>query len=219
MCLCCESFCIWVQSALFLQALGSLVGQIQLYNNRITKGLMDQLLHSIVFQHRIQASRWLKYIGLERIREQGLEQEVYSVLKQKIHSDPLLVIRKSIGITVESLGMNKSMWDTFESQLQDPCEKRRTQAVLALAALGLRHKLILCQLLNMLDTDQSESVRIQIVRLFCSLDLKDSSVLRNLKEKEQGMGSLAREASKALKILEQSMAKPKQNPLVVRDSI
>ncbi|XP_031750183.1 protein HEATR9-like isoform X1 [Xenopus tropicalis] len=222
-----------------MKALSALVGQIKLHNETTTNGLVHQLLHSIVFQHRIQAAGWLECIGLERIREQGLEKEVYSVLREKIYSDPLLVVRKAIGMTAGSLGMKKSMWDTFERQLQDPSEKRRVQAVLALGALGLRHKRILHQLLKMVDTDQSESVCVQIVRLFCSLDLKDSSVLRNLKEKEQGMGRLARylmwpytwlpnkqifscyahlrEASKALKILEQNMANPTQDPLGVRD--
>ncbi|KAE8576817.1 hypothetical protein XENTR_v10004329 [Xenopus tropicalis] len=175
-----------------MKALSALVGQIKLHNETTTNGLVHQLLHSIVFQHRIQAAGWLECIGLERIREQGLEKEVYSVLREKIYSDPLLVVRKAIGMTAGSLGMKKSMWDTFERQLQDPSEKRRVQAVLALGALGLRHKRILHQLLKMVDTDQSESVCVQIVRLFCSLDLKDSSVLRNLKEKEQGMGRLAR---------------------------
>eukprot|EP00079_Xenopus_tropicalis_P031053 XP_017944824.1 PREDICTED: uncharacterized protein LOC101730340 isoform X2 [Xenopus tropicalis] len=139
------------------------------------------------------------------------------LVHQLLHSIVFQVVRKAIGMTAGSLGMKKSMWDTFERQLQDPSEKRRVQAVLALGALGLRHKRILHQLLKMVDTDQSESVCVQIVRLFCSLDLKDSSVLRNLKEKEQGMGRLAREASKALKILEQNMANPTQDPLGVRD--
>ncbi|KAM4691207.1 protein HEATR9-like [Rhinophrynus dorsalis] len=154
--------------------------------------------------HRIQACTWLQCVGLQRIREQGLEQDLYTLLGEKIYSDPLLFVRKNIAMTMEVLEMKNAMWETSERQLEDPSAERRIQAVLSLAALGLRYNRTQRHLLEMLDVDQSESVRVQIIRLFCSLGLKDPSIQRNLKMKEQGVGVLAREASKALRILQKT---------------
>lgn len=45
-------------------------------------------------QHRIEAARLLKIIGLEQIQAQGLEKLTFNLLMKKTHSEPFLVRRR-----------------------------------------------------------------------------------------------------------------------------
>ncbi|XP_029456474.1 protein HEATR9 isoform X2 [Rhinatrema bivittatum] len=190
------------------QAVRTLVMCIQVHDAAAIQGTLDQISQSEVFKHRIEASYFLVIIGLQQIKQEGLEGKVFDLLREKLYKDPLLVVRRAVALTVENLQMKKLMWDTIEKQLKEESEVSRIQAVLSLGVLGIRNRLVLRHLVEMLDMDQSKEVRIQIIRLICLLRLKDPYILRKLKFKEKGEEPLASEATKALQNL-QRIASPK----------
>ncbi|XP_029456473.1 protein HEATR9 isoform X1 [Rhinatrema bivittatum] len=191
-----------------MKAVRTLVMCIQVHDAAAIQGTLDQISQSEVFKHRIEASYFLVIIGLQQIKQEGLEGKVFDLLREKLYKDPLLVVRRAVALTVENLQMKKLMWDTIEKQLKEESEVSRIQAVLSLGVLGIRNRLVLRHLVEMLDMDQSKEVRIQIIRLICLLRLKDPYILRKLKFKEKGEEPLASEATKALQNL-QRIASPK----------
>lgn len=56
-------------------------------------------------------------------------------------------------------------------------------------------------LLDLLELDSSVYVRIQVVRAFGNMEWNDPRILRSLRERERGEGSLATEARKTLAFL------------------
>ncbi|KAL8163276.1 UNVERIFIED_CONTAM: hypothetical protein K2H54_016597 [Gekko kuhli] len=98
--------------------------------------------------------------------------------------------------------MKKRVWDIVEKQLKEENEEARRKAVISLGVLGFRHKNVFFTLLEMLDLDTSEEVRIQVIRTFSTLGMNNIHVRKSLKHKAQTDGTLARECAKALKILD-----------------
>ncbi|XP_030062495.1 protein HEATR9 [Microcaecilia unicolor] len=184
-----------------MQALSTLVMCVGLHDAVTIQAALDQLTQSKVYKHRVEASYLLISIGLQQIRQEGLEWKVFDLLREKLYMDPVLAVRQAVAQAVESLQMKKLMYNFVEKQLEEQSEVSRIQAVMSLGVLGLRNQRLLRILMEMLDLDDSKEVRIQIIRLTCLLRLKDPYILRNLQLKEQGEGPLAREAGKALKCL------------------
>nr|XP_033815944.1 protein HEATR9 isoform X3 [Geotrypetes seraphini] len=184
------------------QALSTLVLCMRIHDVVTIQAAIDQLSHSKMYKHRMDASYLLTSIGLQQIRQEGMERKVYDLLRKALFNDPVMAVRKAVALAAESLQMKKLIYDAVEKQLEEQNEVTRTQAVMTLNILGVRSQRILRLLLEMLDLDKSKEVRIQIIRLISALRLKDPRIIRKLKLKEQGEGSLAREAAKALKSLQ-----------------
>ncbi|XP_062977565.1 protein HEATR9 [Elgaria multicarinata webbii] len=183
------------------QALVMLVKQMGIMDGVIIRRILDQLQRSPVYQHRADAARLLTIIGLDAIQQEGMEEDVFNMLLEKLSNEPLLVVRQSVVLAVEELKMKKRVWDIVEKQLKDEKEEIRKQAVIALGVLGIRQKNVFFAMLEMLELDSSEDVRIQVIRAFTSLGMNNMHVRKSLMHKEQTEGILARESAKALKIL------------------
>ncbi|XP_005998339.2 protein HEATR9 [Latimeria chalumnae] len=184
-----------------MQAIDVLVLHLKVHNDRTIQAILDQLEKSTVYKHRVQASALLGFIGIQPIQAANMEEKVFEMLRQKLHCEPLQVVKQSVAVTIDALGVKKKMWDIIEKQLKEKNEKSRKEAVISLGILGLRRNWVLRLLLEMLELDKSDMIRFQIIRAFTHLGLKDATVLRSLQLREQGDGRLAKEASKALKIL------------------
>nr|XP_042697198.1 protein HEATR9 [Chrysemys picta bellii] len=184
------------------QALLMLVKHVNVVSADIIQALIDQLRHSPVYKHRADAANLLSTIGLEPIRREGLEEEVFQLLVEKLHQEPFLVVRQTVAMTAAALQMKGRIWDIVERQLKEKSEVNRRQAVVSLGVLGLRKKQVFFTLLEMLEVDSSLAVRIQVIRTFCTLGMNNTHVLKTLVLKEQTDGALARECVKALKILQ-----------------
>ncbi|XP_065419065.1 protein HEATR9 [Chrysemys picta bellii] len=185
-----------------MQALLMLVKHVNVVSADIIQALIDQLRHSPVYKHRADAANLLSTIGLEPIRREGLEEEVFQLLVEKLHQEPFLVVRQTVAMTAAALQMKGRIWDIVEKQLKEKSEVNRRQAVVSLGVLGLRKKQVFFTLLEMLEVDSSLAVRIQVIRTFCTLGMNNTHVLKTLVLKEQTDGALARECVKALKILQ-----------------
>ena len=58
--------------------------------------------------------------------------------------------------------------------------------------LGMKADRIIRQLLEMLDLDSCEYVRLQVIRTFATLGLTSIKIMRALRERERAEGPLAR---------------------------
>jgi len=81
----------------------------------------------------------------------------------------------------------------------------RAQAVISVGTLGMRSEKLVRLLLEMLELDASDYVRLMIIRTFGVLKLTDKRVLRCLREREKLDGALARESHRSLKVLEKCL--------------
>lgn len=187
-----------------MKALPLLVKWTKVHTNVVIRVLLHQLLHSKIYKHRIEACRLLMNIGLQRIQEEGLEEEVFEALKMKLNKEPLMNVKQVVGEAADALGMKPLMWDLAERQLKAENEVLRRQAVNTLSTLGLRNKRILRLLLEMLDLDPSKGVRVEIIRMASALRMKEPSMLRKLQLKVEGEGVLARAAAKALRNIQKN---------------
>ncbi|XP_074827894.1 protein HEATR9 [Natator depressus] len=183
-------------------ALLMLVKHVMVVSTDIIQAVIDQLRHSPVYKHRADAANLLSTIGLESIQQEGLEEEVFQLLVEKLHQEPFLVVRQTVAMTAAALQMKGRIWDIVEKQLKEKSEVSRRQAVVSLGVLGLRNKHVFFTLLEMLEVDSSPAIRIQVIRAFCTLGMNNNHVLKTLMLKEQTDGALARECVKALKILQ-----------------
>ncbi|XP_054832277.1 protein HEATR9 [Eublepharis macularius] len=185
-----------------MEALVMLVHHMNIVDAVIIHTVLEQLRCSPVYKHRADSAKLLTTIGLETIQQAHLEDRVFNVLLEKLYEEPLLVVRQSVALAVEELKMKKRVWDIVEKKLRDENEEARKQAVISLGVLGLRHKNVFFTLLEMLDLDTSEEVRIQVSKTFSTLGMNNIHVRKSLKNKAQTDGTLARECAKALKILD-----------------
>ncbi|XP_034954921.2 protein HEATR9 [Zootoca vivipara] len=181
-----------------IQALVMLVKQMAIVDPVVIKTVIDQLQRSPLYKHRVDAANLLATIGLEIIQEEGLEEEVFNVLLEKLSEEPFLVVRQAVATTVEELNIKKRVWEIVEKQLRDDKDEIRKKAVIALGALGIRNKNLFFALLEMLELDTCEDVRIQVVRTFSTLGMDNAYVRKSLLKKAQTKGILARECSRAL---------------------
>nr|XP_056723158.1 protein HEATR9 [Euleptes europaea] len=185
-----------------MEALIMLVHQMGIVDAVILQTLLEQLRCSPVCKHRVDSAKLLATIGLETIQHECLEDNIFNVLLEKLYDDPFLVVRQSVAMTVEELKMKKQIWDIVEKQLKEENEEARRKAVISLGVLGFRHKNVFFTLLEMLDLDASEEVRIQVIRTFSTLGMNNTHVRKSLKHRAKTDGAIARECAKALKILD-----------------
>ncbi|XP_061469353.1 protein HEATR9 [Rhineura floridana] len=185
-----------------IQALIMLIKQMGIMDAVLIKGVLDQLQHCTVYTHRADSARLLTTIGLKTIQQEGLEEDVFNVLLEKLSEEPFLVVRQAVALAIEELKMKKRVWDIVEKQLKDEKDEIRKQAVMALGVLGIRHKNVFFAMLEMLELDTCEDVRVQVIRAFSTLGMNNMHVRKSLLKKKQTTGILARECAKALKMLE-----------------
>ncbi|XP_042304047.1 protein HEATR9 [Sceloporus undulatus] len=191
-----------------IQALVMLIKHMGIIDAEIIKSIIDQLQHSPVYKHRADSAKLLAAIGLNTIQEEDMEEAVFNVLLVKLSEEPFLVVRQSVALAIEKLKMKKRVWEIMEKNLKDQNAEIRKQAVIALGVLGLRQKSVFFVMLEMLELDTSMDVRIQVIRAFSTLGMNNIYVRKSLRSKEQTAGILARECTKALKVLDKiSMAR------------
>ncbi|XP_070592055.1 protein HEATR9 [Erythrolamprus reginae] len=185
------------------KALIMLVKHMGVMNAIIIRKVLDHLEHSPVYKHRADATDLLITIGLEIIEQEELEEDVFIVLIKKVSEEPFLIVRQKVALAIEELKMKMRAWEVVERQLKDEDHGIRKQAVVALGVLGIRHTDVLLALLEMLELDTNEAVRIQIIKAFSTLGVDNINVRRSLKRKKQGGGILGSESIKALESLDQ----------------
>ncbi|XP_038615694.1 protein HEATR9 isoform X2 [Tachyglossus aculeatus] len=166
-----------------MKALLLLIRQFQMGTAAVIHAAMYQLRHAWRVQHRIEAAGLLQSIGLLQIQAHGLEEAVFKLLLEKVYDEPFLEVRQAVVEAVESFQMKSRMLDIVELQVEDTDTKTRRQAVLSLGVLGIRTPRLFHYLLDMLDLEKSEQVRVELDRMFAALAMRDPWVLEKLKSR------------------------------------
>ena len=160
------------------------------------------LSKSSVWKHRCLAAELLITLGRQYVFVDTKEEDVYNILERRLWDDPNSEVRLASAKALTALGMFSKACEKTEKNLDDPDEDTRSQAVISVGTLGMKNERIIRILLEMLELDSSDYVRLMVVRTFVVLKLTDKRVIRALKERERADGPLSRESRKAMNALE-----------------
>ncbi|KAM5309204.1 protein HEATR9 [Glossophaga mutica] len=166
-----------------MKALRMLVKRMHVHTAEAIRAILDQLCHSNVLEHRLEATQLLKVIGLEQIQAQGLEGLVFDLLRNKIHNEPFLAVRQAVAQTVEELKMKPTMLNLVEMQLMSSNAIARREAVISLGVLGVRSPQVFNLLLDMLDEEHSQSVKKSLQETLIVLASTDPWIQNKVKNK------------------------------------
>ncbi|XP_033100657.1 uncharacterized protein LOC117104106 isoform X2 [Anneissia japonica] len=184
------------------QSLEILVRQMHATESEVIQTILTQLQTSPVGRHRSAAANLLIFLGSVCIPTQEAAQNVFSVLEQRLYNDPVKDVRVEIANAITALGMKSWLMDIVEKRLEDDDDSVRTSAVISVGVLGMKSDKVIRVLIDMLELDSSEYVRLMVIRTFAQLGVASIKIMRSLKDKERSGGPLGREASNALKILQ-----------------
>ncbi|XP_048222077.1 protein HEATR9 [Perognathus longimembris pacificus] len=165
-----------------MKALKMLIKIMQVHSVEVTRAILDQITSSVVIEDRYEAIKMLKTIGLEQIKQQGLQELTFNLLKMKTHNEPFLAIRKAVAELVEELKMKPMMMNMLEAELMNPNAVKRQEAVISLGVLGVRGPQVFHLLLDMLDVERNQAVKKSLqetLLLWASMNPWIQSKLRN----------------------------------------
>ncbi|XP_038181302.2 protein HEATR9 [Arvicola amphibius] len=165
-----------------MKALRMLVKMMKVHSAAVTRAILEQL-HSDVIDDRFEATQMLKTIGLEKIQAQGLEELTFDLLKRKIHNEPFLAMRQAVSETAEVLKMKPLIMKLMEAQLMSPDASDRQEAIISLGALGIRNQQVFHLLLDMLDAEETQSVKKSIQETLLVWAASNPWIQKKLKNK------------------------------------
>ncbi|XP_074647936.1 uncharacterized protein LOC141903632 isoform X2 [Tubulanus polymorphus] len=187
-------------------ALDVLVRQMNCHEPGIVNAVLDQLCSSPVWKYRHNAAKLIITLGSRYVLQENPSltfDEVFERLEWRLWDDLNKLVRLEVAKAITALGMFNKACERAEKNLEDADDDKRAQAVISIGTLGIKRERVVRLLLEMLELDSSEYVRLQIVRTFGMLQLYDKRVLRSLKDRDRGAdnGKISREAKKSLKAI------------------
>ncbi|KAK3736717.1 hypothetical protein RRG08_059247 [Elysia crispata] len=188
------------------KAMEILVKQLHCTNDNVMNHVLKLMQDSPVWKYRALACRLLIALGPRHDFVVRRQDKIYKLLEFKLWDDPTMDVRLAAAKALTALGMFTRACDTVERKLEDNEEDARAQAAIAVGTLGMKSEKLIRLLLEMLELDSSDYVRLMIIRTFGTLKLTDQRVIRCLREREKLEGPLAREAHKSLRVLETVLA-------------
>lgn len=200
------------------KALEILVKQLGIINEVIVEQILNLLKMSPVWKHRVLATKLMISLGPKQKYVLKIQDQLYMLLTRRLWDDPSSEVRLSAAKALAALGMFARACEAVENCLEDTDEKKRAEAVISVGTLGIKNEHVIRLLLEMLELDASEYVRLMIIRTFAILRLTDRRVLRTLREREKLDGSLARESKKALQTLDSLQQSSTPRDLVTTQS-
>ncbi|XP_022095468.1 uncharacterized protein LOC110981826 isoform X2 [Acanthaster planci] len=183
------------------RSLEILVRQMNAREPDVVKMVLHQMQFSKSWKHRVAAARLLVLLGTKHMKTDEDVQMVFNILERRLYDDPSREVRSEIATTLTALDLRELVADLVEKKLEDDDDDSRAHAVIAVGVLGMKADKIIRTLLEMLELDSCDYVRLQIIRTFASLGLTNIKIMRALKERVRSEGPLAREAAKSLQIL------------------
>ncbi|KAK7507498.1 hypothetical protein BaRGS_00001433, partial [Batillaria attramentaria] len=190
------------------KALEILVKQLVKIDEMIVDQILNLMAKSPVWRYRVVATKLLIALGPKQKFVVEKQDEIYNMLSRCLWDDPSNEVRLSAAKALTALGMFARACESVENRLEAPDENTRAEAVISVGTLGMKNERVIRLLLEMLELDASEYVRLMIIRTFGTLKLTDRRILRTLREREKLDGPLARESKKALRVLEGALLAP-----------
>lgn len=183
------------------KALSLLVLKWNIKDNYVVEEALKQLCKMFEWTLRLAAIKVLLHIGKDDLLKLG-ETHVFNVLVDKLSSDPIQVVRFNVGKLITAIGLRIKALDLLLKQLNDHNDNVRTRAVMAMGNFELKGTKYMQGLLDLLELDANQNVRIQVLRVFGNLKFYEVRVIEKLLERDKGTGVIAKEAQKALRNLQ-----------------
>uniref|UniRef100_A0A2C9LNZ8 HEAT repeat-containing protein 4 n=1 Tax=Biomphalaria glabrata TaxID=6526 RepID=A0A2C9LNZ8_BIOGL len=188
------------------KALEILVKQLHFTDDNVVQHIEDMLRDSPVWSFRALACNLLISLGPNHECVIKHNEKIYQLLERRLWDDPSMEVRLTAAKSLTALGMFTRACDNVVLKLEDLEEEKRAQAAIAVGTLGLKNEKVIRLLLEMLELDSSDYIRLMIIRTFRILKLMDRRVIRSLRDRERLEGAIGRECGKALKVLDQTSA-------------
>ncbi|XP_004707413.3 LOW QUALITY PROTEIN: protein HEATR9 [Echinops telfairi] len=166
-----------------MKALTMLVRKLRVHSAEVIRAILEQLCSSSVLEHRMEATKMLRMIGLEKIQAQGLQRLTFDLLRKKIYNEPFLAMRQTVAETAEQLKMKPMMMNLVEEQLKSQSVAARQEAVISLGVLGVRSPRVYHLLLDMLDAEKSQELRDHLKKTLILLASSNPWIRKRLKNK------------------------------------
>ncbi|XP_064635806.1 uncharacterized protein LOC135492977 isoform X2 [Lineus longissimus] len=174
------------------KAMDVLVRQMNCTDWEVIQSILTHLKSSPVWKHRAGTAKLLVLLGPKHVCLENEVEKVYELLEKRLWDDANKDVRTEVAKAIMALGMFSRACERAEKRLDDANEDIRAQAVISVGTLGIRSQKIIKALLEMVELDSSEFVRLQVIRTFGVLGLyNDKRVMRSLKERERLEGVLA----------------------------
>lgn len=183
------------------EALYVLIKQMNCKEKPVIDALLEQLSTAYNWKLRMEATDLLIFIGARDLFKVLTPEEVFDILETLLWDHANKELRAKVSEALSSLDLRQRASQLVLRRLEDPAEEVRARAVISLATLRMKGVKEMKALLDILELDSSVYVRIQVVRAFGNMEWNDPRILRSLKEREKGEGTLATEARKTLAYL------------------
>lgn len=191
------------------KALESLTKSLDSCDKDIFDIILTDMKSAIIWRHRLSAALLLAYLGPDGVQQYISEEDMYEIIQRKVWDDPKREVRLGVSQAATALGMRPRLLEELDRYLRDSNKELRSQAVIAMSAVGIHSDATLRYLNEMLDLDESDYVRLQIIRTYQDLNLTDIRAIRAVRERERAGGPLGRAAQKLLKKYESRTTTPK----------
>lgn len=183
------------------EALYVLIKQMNCKEKLAVDALLEQLSTAHNWKLRMEAADLLIFIGTRDVFKVKSPDEVFDTLERLLWDHANKELRSKVSEAISSLDLRQRACQLVLRRLEDPGEEVRGRAVISLATLEMKGVKEMKALLDILELDSSVYVRIQVVRAFGLMEWNDPRILRSLREREKGEGTLATEARKTLAFL------------------
>lgn len=183
------------------EALYVLIKQMNCKDKLVVDALLEQLSTAYNWKLRMEAADLLIFIGARDVFKVKTQDEVFDTLERLLWDHANKELRSKVSEVLSSLDLRQRASQVVLRRLEDPAEEVRSRAVISLATLRMKGVKEMKSLLDILELDSSVYVRIQVVRAFGNMEWNDPRILRSLREREKGEGTLATEARKTLAYL------------------
>ncbi|EDV20941.1 uncharacterized protein TRIADDRAFT_60506 [Trichoplax adhaerens] len=173
------------------KALETLIKQFNVKSSKVIENVLQQLQKSSKWAHRVSACRLLGNIG--RLHALTFDADrIFIILQRLLWDDPSKEVRKEAAETVKELKLKHEMIESIFERLEDASSKVRAQAVKSLATLKLDTEKDIKILLEIVELDSSIDVRVQAIRAFSYMMIKDKRVIKSLRDRQKGDVVLAK---------------------------
>ncbi|XP_078346975.1 uncharacterized protein LOC144632253 isoform X2 [Oculina patagonica] len=183
------------------EALYVLIKQMNCKEKLVVDALLEQLSTAHNWKLRMEAADLLIFIGARDVFKVKSPDEVFDALERLLWDHANRELRSKVSEALNSLDLRQRACQLVLRRLEDPAEEVRGRAVISLATLEMKGVKEMKALLDILELDSSVYVRIQVVRAFGLMEWNDPRILRSLREREKGEGTLATEARKTIAYL------------------
>lgn len=163
----------WVKKTIALEVY---VVQFENKSDETLHFVLEQLQKAPMWPSRAAAARLLCELGPEICCTRENIEQVYNSLEDRLCNDPIKEVRAIIKDALRSLQLYNRAIQRMSKNLESEDEETRAKAVMAIDILGVKRGKVIQLLIEMLEFDGSDHVRVLIIKTLLHLVPDDHKV-------------------------------------------